>query len=216
MRVVLALILLTLPLSAYGQSPAPTGPDPRAIPMLVGIDTQQRWAGTGVLITRGLILTARHAAAARMHVYLPGAVVDGHVACMERDADLAVVTTETPPNTPSYVASLAIPKVGQHVKIGGYPGGRWTVTEAGIVGIAPSARIGGVIYKTPILQFHPQHTLGRGASGSPLINDTGHVVGILSGGAGNENVAFPLGTALQDCRRFLSHASVRPREANWP
>ncbi len=210
MRVVLALIVLTLSLPAYGGSRMLTNPDPRAIPMLVGIDQHQRWAGTGVLITRGLILTARHAAAARMYVYLPGAVLDGHVACVERDADLAVVTSETPPNTPSYVASVAIPKVGEHVTIGGYPGGRWTVAEAGIVGIAPSARIGGVSYKTPVLQFHPQHTLGRGASGSPLISDTGYVVGILSGGTGNENVAFPLGTALQDCRRLLSQASVRP------
>ncbi len=210
MRVVLALIVLTLSLPAHGQSPALTGPNRSAIPLLVGIDRQQRWTGTGVLITRGVILTARHAATARMLVYLPGAVLDGHAACAERDADLAVVTSETPPNAPSYVASDAIPKVGEHVTIGGYPGAQWTVTEAGIVGIAPSARIGGISYNTPVLQFHPQHTLGRGASGSPLINDAGHVVGILSGGAGNENVAFPLGTALRDCRRLLSQASVRP------
>lgn len=210
MKTALVLTILALWLPVYSQPASFAEPDRRAIPMLVGLNQRQRWMGTGVVIAGGSILTARHTAATKMHVYLPSAVVEGQVACSERNADLAVVASDSLPSGPSYFVALTLPVVGERVAIGGYPGGQWTVTDAVIAGYAPAGRIGGVTFSSPIVKLHPRNTLGPGASGSPMIDRRGRVVAVLAGGSGNENTAFALGTALQDCRRLLPKESFKP------
>ncbi len=210
MRRVLVVFLLMLSVPAYGGNQALHVPDQKAIPMLVGIDPGKRWSATGTVIARGLILTVRHAIARKMHIYLPSAVVEGQVLCEERNSDLALVDSENLPEGPTYAVSLSSPREREHVVVGGYPSGQWTVTEAEIVDIASSAKIGGVFYSSLVARFRPQHTMGKGASGSPLINNKGYIVGILAGGIGNEDTAFVLGAGLQDCRGFIPQSSQRP------
>ncbi len=209
-QVLVVLVLITLSIPAYGGTQALRVPDQKAIPMLVGIDPGKRWTATGTVIARGLVLTVRHAVARKMHIYLPSAVVEGQVLCEERNADLALVRSENLPEGPTYAVSLSPPKEGEHVVVGGYPSSLWTVTEAEVLEIAASARIGGVLYSSTVVRFRPQHTMGKGASGSPLISSKGYVVGVLAGVSGNEDAAFALGSGLQDCRGFIPQSSQRP------
>ncbi len=200
--VLLSIGLIGVP--AGGQQPPLTVPDQRAIPMLVGITaSRERWSGTGVIVGSGIILTARHVIAGKMQLYLPNAVVEGHLACQEQDADIAVVTSDLLSNAPSYRLSASSPSIGEIVRIGGYPQRRWKVTESRVVGVLPSGKVGGVSYNSPILLLRPNSELGPGASGSPLLNSQGQVVGILAGGAGGEDAAFPISTGLRACRGFL-------------
>ncbi|MDI6773056.1 MAG: serine protease [bacterium] len=200
--VLLSVGLIGVP--AGSQQPSLAVPDQRAIPMLVGITaSQQRWSGTGVIVGNGIVLTARHVVAGKMQLYLPNAVVEGHLACQEKDADIAVVTSDLISGAPSYRLSASSPSIGDVVRIGGYPQRRWKVAAARVIGVAPSGKVGGVPYNSPILLLRPDSALGPGASGSPLLNGQGQVVGILAGGAGGEDAAFPISTGLRACRGFL-------------
>lgn len=200
--VLLSVGLIGVP--AGSQQPSLVVPDQRAIPMLVGITaSQQRWSGTGVIVESGIILTARHVVAGKMQLYLPNAVVEGHLACQEKDADIAVVTSDLLSSAPSYRLTASSPSIGDVVRIGEYPQRRWKVAEARVTGVAPSGKVGGVLYNSPALRLRTDSALGPGASGSPLLNGQGQVVGILAGGAGGEDTAFSISTRLRACRGFL-------------
>jgi S1-C subfamily serine protease len=204
-RVAMCVLLvgaLSLPVLA-GQSALRTL-DRRAIPMLVAKGSTVNKYGTGVVVGPSTILTAKHIVGSTMEVLLPkGAPVTARAVCPTRDEDLAVVKATLPKGTPYYILSSRTPAVGESVRVGGYPGRRWTVASGRVTHVISSAILGGRRIRSPMIVFKP--ALHQGASGSPVLNGKGEVVGIFVASNRSENysIAFPAATALRACRSFL-------------
>ncbi len=203
------LLLLTLALTLvptvplFGEGIILSEPDQRAIPMLVSRNHDMRYFGTGVIVGPGTILTARHVAADRVEVRLPTTAVSGRAICRGRYEDVAVVKAQLPPHTPYYHLSFRTPAVGEPVRVGGYPNRRWTVARGRITHLIPSATLSGRVVNAPLIVFEP--ALHQGASGAPVLDRRGEVVGILvaSNERSNYSIAFPNGTGLRACRKFI-------------
>lgn len=178
--------------------------DRRAIPMLVSKNKDLQKYGTGVIVGPTTILTANHVAAAdRMDVLLPKGSVKGQAVCRARNEDLAVVQARLPKGTPYYILSTKMPAVGEQVKVGGYPGRKWKAASGRVTHIISSATLGGRRVRSPMIVFKP--AMHQGASGAPVLNRRGHVVGIFvaSNRLENYSIAFPTTAAFKTCRKFL-------------
>lgn len=177
--------------------------DRRAIPMLISKSKDLHKYGTGVIVGPTTILTANHVAADKMDVVLPRAVVKGRAVCRARNQDLAVVEAPLPRGTPYYAVSSKTPSVGETVRVGGYPNRKWKVASGRVRYIISSATLGGRVVKSPMIVFGP--ALHQGASGAPVLNRRGQVVGIFvaSNNRDNYSIAFPTTVALKSCRKFL-------------
>ncbi len=184
--------------------PVLKAPDQRAIPMLVSSTRSMRHFGTGVVVGPTTILTASHVVVGdRLEVQFPTTAVAGRTVCRARYEDLAVVRASLPPGTPYYHLSFRTPAIGETVRVGGYPSRTWGITKGRVTHLIRTATLGGRVVSAPMIVFAP--ALHPGASGSPVIDNRGDVVGIFVASNANSNysIAFPNATALRACRRFV-------------
>ncbi len=198
------LLVLVATVPSFGDDPILRDPDWRAIPMLVTRSRASRNYGTGVIVGRATILTAAHVAIGeRMEVRLPYKVIAGRTVCRARYEDVAVVRAELPNGTPYYRLSFRTPAVGEPVRVGGYPGRRWGVTKGRVTHIIRVATLSGRVVRAPMIVFWP--ALHPGASGAPVLDSRGEVVGIFvaSNTRSNYSIAFPNATGLRACRKFV-------------
>lgn len=198
------LLLATVCIPAVGGSSVLRDLDRRAIPMLVSKNRDLQKYGTGVIVGPATILTANHVAAAdRLDIMLPKGAVKGQTVCRARYEDLAVLQARLPKGTPYYTLSSKMPAVGDPVKVGGYPNRKWKSASGRVTHIISSATLGGRRVKSPMIVFKP--ALPQGASGSPVLNRHGQVVGIFvaSNRFENYSIALPTTAVLKTCRKFL-------------
>lgn len=204
-RAVLIILLVgLLALPAWAAPAVLRTLDRRGVLMLVAKGTTLNKFGTGVVVGRSTILTAKHVVGGTMEVrLLNGKRVQARTVCRTREEDLAVVRATLPGGTPRYVLSAKTPRVGESVRVGGYPGRQWTVASGRVTHVISSAVLGGRRIRSPMIVFTP--ALHQGASGSPVLNRRGEVVGIFVASNRRENysIAFPAGTALRACGSFL-------------
>jgi len=201
---VLTLLLAAVCVPVLGGGSILRDLDRRAIPMLISKNRDLQKYGTGVIVGPATILTANHVAAAdKMDVLLPKGTVKGQAVCRARYEDLAVLHARLPKGTPYYNLSSKLPSVGETVKVGGYPNRKWKAASGRVTHIISSATLGGRRVKSPMIVFKP--ALHQGASGSPVLNRRGQVVGIFvaSNRLENYSIAFPTTAALKACRKFL-------------
>ncbi|HXF83396.1 MAG TPA: serine protease [bacterium] len=205
-----ALLAVALPTILLPGRPAAGAPavlrtlDRRAIPLLVARGATMTRYGTGVVVGPSTILTARHVVGGAMEVrLLRGGAVGATVVCRMREEDLAVLRARLPKGTPYYGLSSRIPRVGDRVRVGGYPGRRWTTATGRVTHVISSAVLGGRRVRSPMIVFTP--ALHQGASGSPVLNSRGEVAGIFVASNRRENysIAFPAATVLRACRGAL-------------
>lgn len=198
------LLLATVCVPVVGSGSILRDLDRRAIPMLVSTSKNLQKYGTGVIVGPATILTANHVAAAdRMDILLPKVAVKGQAVCRARYEDLAVLQARLPRGTPYYTLSSKMPSVGETVKVGGYPNRKWKAASGRVTHIISSATLGGRRVKSPMIVFKP--ALPQGASGSPVLNRRGQVVGIFvaSNRLENYSIAFPTTVVLKACQKFL-------------
>ncbi len=202
-----ALLLLLLLLGGAGPADGVprvlTGPDQRAILLLVSPNGKLRNYGTGVVVGPGIILTAEHILATSVEVLLPPAAIAGAPACRTRFESLAVVRAPLPEDAPYYRVSFRTPGVGARVTAAGYPLRRWRVVTGRITEIIRSASLSGRAVSSPMIVFTP--ALDYGASGAPLLDERGQVLAITvaSNRQSNYSIALPTATGLGLCRRFI-------------
>ena len=148
--------------------------------------------GTGTVIGRGVVLTARHVNAPRLRVGCdPGLAVrtvatlsldqyglDRDLAQRSRrrsaqltgaddgtvDLALLVVPELTAPPIPVRVSPLG---KGEHVIVPGYPRGHWSITRGPVTGYDDA-------------DFTAHLLLGPGASGAPAIDHNAQLVGVVT------------------------------------
>jgi S1-C subfamily serine protease len=166
--------------------------------------------GTGVVVGPETILTARHAVSGRVEVVLPNAKVIGGVRCRAPDRDTAVISAKLPPGTPHYRISFRTLRVGESVRVGGYPDRRWMVVSGRVTNMIKSAILSDRRVTTPMVVFKP--ALHQGASGSPVLDAKGYVVGIFVASNSREDysIALPIATGLGPCRSILTEGAVSP------
>ncbi len=209
-RILPAVALVTLLLSgaAFATGPILLAPDRRAIPQLVTREQTEIRYGTGVVVGAETILTARHAVAGTVEVVLPNAKVIGGVRCRAPDRDTAVITARLPPGTPRYRISFRTLKVGETVRVGGYPDRRWTVVSGRVTNMIKSAILSERRVTTPMVVFKP--ALHQGASGSPVLDARGYVVGIFIASNAHEDysIALPIATGLGPCRSIVQEGAA--------
>ncbi len=198
------LVVLAVAVPGFGDDLILREPDRRAIPMLIASSRTLRNYGTGVVVGPTTVLTASHVAVGdRMEVRFPTTVVAGQTICRARYEDLAVIKAALPKGTPYYRLSFRTPSVGETVRVGGYPSRRWGVTKGRVTNIIRSATLSGRVVNAPMIVFSP--ALHQGASGSPVLDSGGQVVGIFvaSNTQSNYSIAFPNATGLRACRKFV-------------
>ena len=203
-----ALVTLLLSGAAFAAGPILLAPDRRAIPQLVTREQTEIRYGTGVIVGAETILTARHAVAGTVEVVLPNAKVIGGVRCRAPDRDTAVITARLPAGTPRYRISFRMLKVGETVRVGGYPDRRWTVVSGRVTNMIKSAILSDRRVTTPMVVFKP--ALHQGASGSPVLDAKGYVVGIFVASNAQEDysIALPIATGLGPCRSIVQEGAA--------
>ncbi len=203
-----ALVALLLSGGAFAAGPILLAPDRRAIPQLVTREQTEIRYGTGVIVGAETILTARHAVAGTVEVVLPNAKVIGGVRCRAPDRDTAVISAKLPPGTPRYRISFRTLKVGETVRVGGYPDRRWTVVSGRVTNMIKSAVLSDRRVTTPMVVFKP--ALHQGASGSPVLDAKGYVVGIFVASNAREDysIALPIATGLGPCRSIVQEGAA--------
>ena len=149
----------------------------------------------------GTIITNRHVAAGASQLALAtwnGTDFSGSVAGHGISADLARVDASPPGAGYSPPAAGLDPAVGAHVYVTGYPeGDQLTVTSGSVLGTTSGTELG---VSGPVLVISDR--VQPGNSGSPLLDASGRVVGVvfaLETGTGH-GLAMPLATL----RSFLA------------
>lgn len=141
------------------------------------------------------VVTNRHVAAGTSSLQLAtwsGTDFSASVAGHSGSVDLARLAAAWPGGTVPPPAGVSSPPVGSVVYVTGYPqGDQLTVTSGTVTGITTAPDLG---VSGPILQISDQ--VKPGNSGSPLLDETGRVVGVVFAldsdtGAG---LAMPLAT----------------------
>src|SRR5574337_463170 len=203
-----ALATLLLSGAVFAAGPILLAPDRRAIPQLVTREQTEIRYGTGVVVGAETILTARHAVAGTVEVVLPNAKVIGGVRCRAPDRDTAVISAKLPPGTPRYRISFRTLKVGENVRVGGYPDRHWMVVSGRVTNMIKSAILSDRRVTTPMVVFKP--ALHQGASGSPVLDAKGYVVGIFVASNAREDysIALPIATGLGPCRPLVKEGAA--------
>ena len=155
----------------------------------------------------GTVVTNRHVAAGATTLQLStwsgtdfNASVGGH----SGPFDLARLTARPPAGTLPPAAGPATPAVGSQVYVAGYPdGNQLTVTAGKVTGLTGAGVLG---VSGPVLEL--SDTVKPGNSGSPLLDPSGRVVGVVFAydPSRSQGLAMPL-ASLQ------SFLHGRPRHA---
>ncbi len=203
-RLLALLIVVAAAAPALAAGGVVTAPDRRAIPMLVARRGNMLEYGTGVVVGRSTVLTAAHVTVApRVEVRLPRTSVAGRIVCRDGYEDLAVIRAPLPRGTPYYRLSFRVPRVGEVVRMGGYPDREWRAVRGRVTHLISSATLGGRRVNSPMIVFEP--AVHQGASGSPVLDSSGRVIGIFvaSNPQSNYSIAFPTKTGLRACGKFV-------------
>lgn len=200
------LVLFSLSLIAGPASGAPAvldQPDPRAILPLVSRSGHLLKYGTGVVVARDTLLTAEHVLSETVEILLPGAPAPGQPACRTQFAGLAVIKATLPAGTPQYRLAFRAPSVGEMVTVAGYPLRKWRVSTGRVTRILQTANLSGRVVAAPMMALEP--AMDYGASGSPVLDRAGMVIGIAvaSNQEDNYTIAFPIASGLRSCRAFV-------------
>jgi len=133
--------------------------------------------GTGFAVDAHTLVTNRHVIEDTKDLQVTtydGTTIDVTAMSVTAVADLAIVTTEQSMGAFSALAQED-PLEGDAITVIGYPGGRQLTTVSGVVlGTAPDplgAALGTVMVTTAPVQ--------PGSSGSPVLNESGEVVGVV-------------------------------------
>lgn len=148
-------------------------------PAVVGVG-HRRGAGSGVVIARDTILTNAHnvradATGVRLH---DGAKMEGSVVAIDADNDLAVLRTDTGDITPLSWAAAVEPRVGTAV----FAVSRSRASASARVTFgtiaATERRFRGPRSRPISGAFEHTAPLARGASGGPVVNAAGELLGL--------------------------------------
>jgi serine protease Do len=138
------------------------------------------WRGSGVVLAPGLVLTAARAArreSPRVRIG-SGDAVDGRVAGVDADGDLAVLAAETGDAPPLDWAD-APPAVGDLVfAVAALPDGSLRITPGFVSALGRSFR--GPRGRRVTGSIEHTAAVGRGAGGGPLLDAAGRLVGLNS------------------------------------
>lgn len=162
--------------------------------------------GAGFAVAAGLVVTAAHVVqgASEVRITLPGGrVVRGAVAERSADGlDLALVHVPEAPG-PTLALGGAPTRTGAFVATVGHgDGNRWTLAT-GIVANAAADGADGALLRLQI-------PLRPGASGGPVVDRSGSVVGIVThGGPGSASFAVRAGAALASLAGLAALAPAR-------
>lgn len=178
-------------------------------------DTTQMWSGTGFAVTTdGMMITNRHIVvndagerAARLAVQFADSreVLRGRLVRTSPNADLAVIRVESSRPVPAVLgleSDASAVQAGDPVALIGYPLGLDLPMEGGSGGTIPKTSLTqGLVSKVigdSLLQLDAFS--GTGASGSPVFDRNGRVIGVefggLSGSGGRVVFALPIRRAM--------------------
>ena len=163
----------------------------------IGVSGQSAVAGLAVAIDEGVMVTTCHglAAGAQLLVRLTERTAPARVAMVDEQHDLCKLSVEGAGSRPLALATGA-PRAGAAVYTVSFAGDKQVVRRATIKSILATPKGNVIEVSIPV---------SPGASGGPLVDDAGRLVGIMTSssdfGAGR-NVALP--AALLDNRRWIA------------
>lgn len=205
----------TAPPAANPSTPPPAAPSSNtlsledivglSLPAVVSIEAGAS-RGTGFFISADTVLTNAHVVGGHAFVTLTvpgGAPVPGRVARIATELDLAIVNpSATRPDQPTLpLGSAAGVRVGQEViAIGSALGVLQNTVTRGIVSAVRTAG--------PVTLIQTDAAINPGNSGGPLIDRTGHVIGVntLKVGSNAESLGFAV--AIDHALSIVSGRSV--------
>jgi serine protease Do len=185
-------------------------------------DTTQMWTGTGFSVSpEGLLLTNRHVVVndqgerpRDIAVQFSGSstVLRAHLEQVSRDADVATVRITDPGTYPvvqSLRSDLAGTDVGDPIALIGYPLGMDTpmggTADRPVVQATLAPGTIGKILPDSLLQLDAYS--GTGASGSPIFDRNGRVIGVEFGGLRESGGRIVLGLPIKRAAALLSSSS---------
>jgi hypothetical protein len=170
------------------------------------------WVGTGFLVSsEGLVLTNRHVVEdcaepieatynekAAEYLKIPPPISRVKVVARSQTLDLALLATgfrKVPylrMRGKGQIGEASLPKQGEFVTTLGFEGGEWNVrggdikdtSDQFLAEVNPTVKLPAPDYAGLGAVVSLQS--GHGASGSPIIDDSGLLIGIIWGGKGNE------------------------------
>lgn len=165
-------------------------------------------SGTGFVIAMGgYILTSAHVVrgATEITVHWSGRGYNASIVTLNSDYDLALLVCDSLPPVPAVAVAGGRPELGDPVTAVGHPGGTRhptarSTTVAGVGWWAVGAD--GNVLRDLVATDDP---FRPGYSGSPLVNEAGHVVGIVTGsvtsGTGKQ---FGFAVSIQQAAGWLA------------
>ncbi len=168
--------------------------------------------GAGVVVSAsGDIITNAHVVGENKLIVIEtyhGTIVRGHVERVWKEADLAIVTSDSGDVhwLPMAFGPAAFPRVGTTTYAIGHPVGLgWTVTQGIISGRRRAGEVG------PLGMIQTDAAVSPGNSGGPLLDEQSRWVGVVSSklvGPGLENVSFAV--PIVEVRRFYEESTASP------
>jgi hypothetical protein len=158
------IIAVTILLIGCNTLRVPNGP---GISSTIAIPTPPAFCG-GVILDTGIILTANHCVEDKeiiKFITKDDKIHIGHIICRDIIKDIAIISS----NERSDVINIGTPIIGTKVIIVHHVGGCWRVERAVIMNIDNSAWNAKIDWCPP-----------RGASGSPVYDESGNLLGILT------------------------------------
>lgn len=173
-------------------------PDARAVHEMVG-------TGSGVVVSpQGHIVTNHHVVSDCRQVRVPG-IGAAQLIADDPDADLALLQASgIPPATA--VLSDEVVRAGDAVVVLGYPLAGLLATEMNVTtgNVSAEAGPGGDVR---LMQFTAP--VQPGSSGGPVMDTSGHLVGIVVSGLGSLRLAREIGTLPQNVNFAIKESVVR-------
>lgn len=171
--------------------------------------------GSGFFVTPDLVLTNAHVVAAEREpvaiVFSDGRELEGQVADRDTRLDIALVRVPSAAAEPLPLGDATGLRTGDRVVFVGTPQGMDFTVHEGIV--SHTARhVLGVAYLQIDANVNP------GNSGGPVLDTTGHVVGIVTAkvnGAEGLGIALPVNYAYEGDPPLVSRPTPRPDSRKW-
>lgn len=156
-----------------------------AKPAVVRIDVvtcDARWMGSGFVVGKNLVMTANHVAqgASAITVQYPDGVTRARVVGLDPTTDSALLRTEDPVTDQPLQLRSKVPDLGESVAVLGFPLQTYELrfTEGSLSGLHEPVRYDG---GPEIDAMVTDTAINGGNSGGPALDDTGQVIGLVSG-----------------------------------